>query len=391
MKRLFTTSAILLVTAVLAVGQDWYDDDIYYDASKAKKQKMESRKDVKKNPDIVVYNEDTMTFEAPTYQVYNNDSRDVDEYNRMGGIYAKKDTAAVDTVGRPDVFQYTERIERFDNPDIIKSSSDLDLKELYYANDVNIYISSPTSYVMFDDVDLGFYNPFNSIPFRSNYEWWYYWNYYYAYPYFTYHYPSYYRWGWPYWDPWWGYSPIYAYGCYHHHDYHCAGHLPYRGYGGYSVRHTGTNGRGTYGGSRGTNGRYDNAYTNYVNRTNSGRPGRSTTTSGGSTYGKNTGTSTGRTYSGYRGGSTYSGNRGSYSGGSSSSSSGRSTSRNTGSSYNKSSSSSSNSGHRSSGSYSSGGSSRGSYNSGSRGSYSSGGGRGSFGGGGGGGRSGGRR
>ena len=47
MKRLFTTSAILLVTAVLAVGQDWYDDDIYYDASKAKKQKMESRKDVK--------------------------------------------------------------------------------------------------------------------------------------------------------------------------------------------------------------------------------------------------------------------------------------------------------------------------------------------------------
>ena len=69
MKRLFTTSAILLVTAVLAVGQDWYDDDIYYDASKAKKQKMESRKDVKKNPDIVVYNDDTMTFEAPTYFV----------------------------------------------------------------------------------------------------------------------------------------------------------------------------------------------------------------------------------------------------------------------------------------------------------------------------------
>lgn len=388
MKRLFTTSAILLATAAIAVAQDWYDDDIYYDANKAKKQKMESRKEVKKNPEIVVYNDETMTFEAPTYQVYNNDTRDVDEYNRMGGIYAKKDTAAVDTVGRPDVFQYTERIERFENPDIIKSSSDLDLKELYYADDVNIYISSPTAYVMFDDVDLGFHNAYNHITFRHDFEWWYYWNYYYTWPYFSYHYPACYRWGWPYWDPWWGYSPVWG-GCHYHPGYPTwHGGYSHLSYSGRPTHRTGTNGRGTFGGSRGTNGRYDKAYTNYVNRTNSGRPGRSVYTKGGSTYGKTNGTSSGRTYNGYRGGSSYSGNRGyssdrTYSGSSSSSSGGRSTSRSSGSSYNKSSSSSSsNSGYRSSGGYSSGG---------SRGSYSSGGGRGSFGGGGGGGRSGGRR
>ena len=181
MRNLTMTLFAVLLSVGIASGQSYYDDDIYYDASKDKKQKVDKKQKSEQEP---VVQEEPEIFDAPQYEVYNTNPRDVDEYNRRGGIYAP-DTIATevnDSIS-DDVFEYTERIERFSNPDIVKNSDDEELKELYYADEVNIIIGTPSTYVTFDDFGM-------SLGWAS--------------PYYGWHYPYYsrYYWGWSWYDPW---------------------------------------------------------------------------------------------------------------------------------------------------------------------------------------------
>lgn len=272
------------LTPALVFGQSYYDDDIYYSPSKDKKTEVAN---------VVTQNTKTTNFDEPVYQVYTSCPRNVDEYNRRG-IYAKTDTIASDSIASDnDVFQYTERMERFDNPTIIISSGDSRLKELYYADDVNIYIGTPSTY-------WGF-GAFSS--------WWpsYYGDYWYGLDYY-----SPWSWSWyghnPYWgwyDPFWGPSYCHHYGWGWGHDWgwgHSWGH-PYGG----GWRHDYTDGgRRPIGVS--PNGRRPalssgtrfNGGDTY--RTTGRRPSSSTYTPSRQTINNRP---TNSTYNGYRGGSTY--------------------------------------------------------------------------------------
>lgn len=174
----------LMGVPVLAGAQDF--DDIYYNPSKAKKtQKIQQ---TKKTP---TYNQNYVP--TPDYQAAGNYDvtnyttsavRDVDEYNRRGIFAQSEDTVSVplDSLGN---FMYTQRIERFHNPEVVTNSGDQDLVDLYYsqpATTVNVYVNDP------------FYSP--------------YWGY--GYPYYSRWYNPYWNWGpswsWGWYDPYWSWS-----------------------------------------------------------------------------------------------------------------------------------------------------------------------------------------
>lgn len=199
-------------SAPLVMGQGFYDDDIYYNPSKVK------------NTTVVTTQKVATTsadFEAPEYQVYSTSPRDVDEYNRRG-LYAQRDSVATDSLQTDsDIFQYTERMERFDNPTIVISSGDSRLKELYYADNVNIYVGTPSTYFSF-----GTYSPW--WPTYSYYnDFWYgynYWNWGWGWS----PYRSYWDWGWydPYWGPSWHHYGWGGCDWGHHHPYYGGGWRP---------------------------------------------------------------------------------------------------------------------------------------------------------------------
>ncbi len=109
MKKFALSALVCLLSSGGMFGQGYYDDDIYYDASKAKAEKKEA---VKKQVATATYSGySSGDYAASEYQVYNNDaSVDVDAYNRRG-MFARQDTVATDTTANNNVvFEYTERI-----------------------------------------------------------------------------------------------------------------------------------------------------------------------------------------------------------------------------------------------------------------------------------------
>lgn len=245
MKRNYLLILASVLTPLLVSGQSYYDDDIYYNPSKVKKtEKREVKKQI---------TEETADFEEPTYQVYTSNPRDVDEYNRRGAYKVSADTISADTVvANPDVFQYTERMERFDNPTIVVSSDDSRLKELYYADNVNIYVGTPSVTWSIG----GFYNPWYSPCYRSS---WYYNSWYWSFGWGCYR--PYYGWYDPFWGPsypyygWgygWSYPHYYPYYPYYpggHHYYSDGGRRPFSASHSPSGRRPELSRRGNYSGS----------------------------------------------------------------------------------------------------------------------------------------------
>ena len=206
--------AMMLVAsaASIAVAQSYYyDDDIYYDASKKKtEQKTVSAKQKTSNSAYIVNGKNAVTDypSADTYTVPANGSLDidVDAYNRRGQFLVS-DSIVSDVNGGTD-FSYTQRIERFHNPDIVSGSDDEELKEVYtYAmsqpQNINIYV--------IDNDPWNYYGP--SWSWRYGNPW--YWNSWYS-PYYSWGWNS---WGWdPYWSwswgsawgPSWGWGPAYG-------------------------------------------------------------------------------------------------------------------------------------------------------------------------------------
>ncbi|MDE6144657.1 MAG: hypothetical protein K2F96_00085, partial [Muribaculaceae bacterium] len=196
--RLALAGAAVAMLSVSAVAQGYYDDDIYFDSSKAKAKKT-TQTVVKKTPvssfsTTVVTDNGTTVVSVPasalskvtTSTSYSGSTRDVDEYNRRGS-YKPVQSQSVDDLG--ENFEYTRRIERFYNSDIVNTSDDEDL--IYYYNNADDELadvtgSSPTTiniYVENADPWDGFWNPYY---YSSAWSWawrpvyynpWYSWNY----------------------------------------------------------------------------------------------------------------------------------------------------------------------------------------------------------------------
>ena len=196
---LVALSMIAIPSVVMA--DNYFDDDIYYDASKASKKKA-------KSDGMSVGNQSTVILTQPgDYSIelnYNGSMRDVDEYNRQGAYsYTISDSLYSDSILNVDGYTYTNRIERFYNPDVVSGSGDQELIESYSANQpvVNIYVDS-------------FWDPYPSWSF--GYSW--------SYPYYTgvwNPYWSYYGWYNPWYNPWYwdAYCCHYPYYGYHSHYY----------------------------------------------------------------------------------------------------------------------------------------------------------------------------
>ena len=301
MRLLILSASVSCVVAFNAAAQDY--DDIYYDSSNddvatVKEEKAHEAQVVDVSDNDLVANYFTADQTAG-WKGNVVDERDVDEYNRQGDYYAAQsemaDTVAADTVdisSNGDTFQYTERIRRFHDPDVIAESDDEELVDLYVYTrpDVNIIVGTPTTtYVS----PWGATVSFGSSVWYSTwvdpwyYDTWYYDPWYYR-PYWYYSYrPWYWSWGWG--------VPYYAY---HHHHYHDwwrpapSHHRPYRTYSGGGRRLYANNGHSGYvSGTRG----YNSRPTTAVGGRTSGRRGVSSfTTNGNSTRRQTTNVTGGR-------------------------------------------------------------------------------------------------
>ena len=178
----FVTVVAALGTTMSISAQGYYDDDIYYDASKAKKeqkQKIEQAAKQAARKNYVPSQPITNYPAADSYSYHNNSTRDVDEYNRRYNGRETTDSISLDQLLNGD-FTYTERIERFSNPEIVTGSGDPDLQYYYYNTE-----SQPSTTIVINNVDPwgynSFYNPwyYDSwySPYYSPYAWNYGWGY----------------------------------------------------------------------------------------------------------------------------------------------------------------------------------------------------------------------
>ncbi len=206
---------LLLVTATTASAQSRYDDDIYYNASKDTKTKQENAAYKKAQAERKAREAEQQRLAEQEafnrlYQAYygnyeperggepyeaagdqtivsGGSDRDVDEYNRRGK-YAPDNRQISDTTVTPEDFQYTRRIERFHNSDVIAENNDQDLVNYYYSSqqpEINVY------YI-------------NNDPYSWNNWGWAGWSPYYSYysPYWGWN-----NWGWnSYWSWNWGWG-----------------------------------------------------------------------------------------------------------------------------------------------------------------------------------------
>ena len=102
--KLFFVLSVALGTSPMIFADDYYDDDIYFDESKAKQ----------KNTKVEKSSSATQSYNYG--YSYSGSTRDVDEYNRRGA-YNSEDSVAYDSVLTQDGYVYTNRIERFYNPE----------------------------------------------------------------------------------------------------------------------------------------------------------------------------------------------------------------------------------------------------------------------------------
>ncbi|MDE6684457.1 MAG: hypothetical protein K2J94_04675, partial [Duncaniella sp.] len=180
-----------MATTTAVNAQSYFDDDIYYDASKAtKKTQPKKVTQTYTTPSTVIVAEYPA---ADTYTVRGTRSISVDDYNRRG-IFAS-DSLTNDTTASD--FTYTRRIEQFYNPEIVSGSGDAELANIYYMEpeQVNVYINTPSAYWGYDYFypSYGWYDPYWSWNYnwRWNSPW--YWNSWY--------------------DPYWAWGPSWGWGC----------------------------------------------------------------------------------------------------------------------------------------------------------------------------------
>lgn len=234
--RLASSALLLTLLSSTAMAQGYYDDDIYFDESKARKEKAEKKQDKRHSAQPTSTYTRVASIPATAVTTAARPERDDDEYNRRGAYAPVKQQGDDSFLG--DNFEYTKRIERFSDPDIVTSADDETLAYLYTNADdelANInYATSPTTvniYVENPDPWDTFWNPYY---YSSAWSWawgpryyynpWYSWNYAWGYgPSWSWNWgwggPSFsYTWGWGYpYYPSYGWSWTYPG---HHHKPH---------------------------------------------------------------------------------------------------------------------------------------------------------------------------
>ncbi|MEZ3559335.1 MAG: hypothetical protein K1V86_07700, partial [Duncaniella sp.] len=187
LKRILLTMAGIVAATSAVTAQSYFDDDIYYDASKDKSKPAKTVKQTYRTPSTVIVAEYPA---ADTYNVTGTRTISVDDYNRRG-IFA---TDSLTTDSTATDFAYTRRIEQFYNPEIVSGSGDQELVNIYYMEPerVNVYVNTPSGYWGYDYFypDFAWYGPSWAFNWRWNSPW--YWNSWYD---------PYWSWG---WGPSWG-------------------------------------------------------------------------------------------------------------------------------------------------------------------------------------------
>lgn len=191
---------------------DEYDDDIYYNPKKEKKEKSQN----------------------PNTEINLVNGRDVDEYNRFGGYYESDiDTIGV-TVGNGEDFVYTKQIQKYYNPTIVVDNADVfdEVMNSSYGNvDIVINAGVPTISTWYTpyyySVWGSSWNYWNSWVWGPSWTWSYSW-------YNPWYNPCYTPWYDPWYDPWYpGWGPSWhpgphpghhPSGGHHHADWNPNGH-----------------------------------------------------------------------------------------------------------------------------------------------------------------------
>ena len=238
--RVLSLMGVLALCAGTVIHAQDYDD-IYYGGSTT-----EVKQETKKVETTKTRTQVPTSYKVTVQKNYQTD-RDVDEYNRRGGIYSQpeNDTLYLDAPDDGTMFGNTQRIERFYNPDIVVLSDDAELVELYYDNapSVNLIIGSNYGYTPRVGWGFGYgsywpyytYDPFYDPFYDLYYTGWYGW----YRPYYSWY--GYYGWSRPYWHYTWGWGGHYGWGWdswYWHHPYgHHWGYNP--GWGGHWTNNNG--------------------------------------------------------------------------------------------------------------------------------------------------------
>lgn len=190
----------MVATIVPAVGQNYYDDDIYGTPKRAeKKQPVQAPAPADYAP-------------ADSYTVVGSRNVSVDEYNRHGNFLVG-DSVAADSVDMGDTFAYTRRIERFHNPDVVTESGDTTLCDYYYstpATTVNIYVDNSYPYYSYNWA-WRYGNPWYWNVYGPAYIGWGGWSWGWYDPIYD-PYPWGWSWGWSWGGPGWGWGPGWGYG-----------------------------------------------------------------------------------------------------------------------------------------------------------------------------------
>lgn len=305
-------AALVLFTfmgGAVANAQGYYDDDIYYDASKAKKE-QKTVKPAKQSSQAAQYYYDGAQYvpwnnvgeyqSADTYQVSGTSTRDVDEYNRHSPSVQPKETTDSITLQQFEALSNTRNLARFHNSEEAQAAYAENADTYAYDGGSDNYYASaqPTTTVNLNIVGgYGYpYYPYYGSPW--------YWN----------------RWG---YDPWWGYDPYWgpswSWGWHNHywgwcgpswswgwggphHGWHHPGWVPvrpnYTSAGAFAPNAT-HRGSGTYRGGTGTyRGGTAGRYGSSGNRSSAAGSLGTRPSYGGGTV--NRGTSTGTSRPGYR-------------------------------------------------------------------------------------------
>lgn len=224
-RQLSLVAAAALVGVSGAVAQSYYDDDIYYDASKAPKKEVKKQQPRQQPQQQALYYYDGSEYvpwtqagnypAASEYAPTGSSTRDVDEYNRRGN-YAQSDrpdSISLAEFEQMSAMSNTERLARFHDSQAAQEASGTvaydDLGNEYYAGNngggggTTTIVTVPTSSVSFN-FGVGYPYYYNS--------WYGGWPYYsYSWPYSSWYWNDWYGPGWG-WGPSWAWGPSWSWG-----------------------------------------------------------------------------------------------------------------------------------------------------------------------------------
>ena len=227
MKTYAFLSSLLIAAAIAAPAasaSSWDDeDDIYYNPSQQSRQQQQLQTNYVPNTVI--------DYPAATTYVATGGGlqMSVDDYNRRGQFLVPDTVISSDSTELGgDSYQYTRRIERFYNSDIVSGSGNQALVDSYYSTEANSGADQINVYVINDYPSWGY-----SWAYPYSYYMWtnpYYYGWSYAYPYYGW------SWSWGFYDPYytwsWGWSPCYPYYHHYHHWHDCYHYTDYHHHGG---------------------------------------------------------------------------------------------------------------------------------------------------------------